>query len=155
MPNKHPGLSPQPEEGQSLQQSKAHRPSHVAARSEAPLVHQIWTRGKSEQIRKSGPPGEEWDVANSRKGRKQRQQQLQKQHPQQQKEKQKKNMKGPKLGVTVLKPAGSKTYEDILSIIRTAVKPEDNGIKVRLIWQTRAGQLLLELEAPRHQGPSS
>ena len=46
----------------------------------------------------------------------------------------------------MLKPAEGKTYADILSTIRTAVKPEDSGIEVRSIRQTRASQVLLELK---------
>ena len=113
------------------------------------------TSKKPSKKKKAVPSEEKWTVANSKKGRKQQQQQLQKQQPQQQQQKQiqEKKPKGTKLDAIVLKPAEGKTYADILSTIRTAVKLEDSGIEVRSIRQTRAGQVLLELKgSTTHQG---
>ena len=108
------------------------------------------TSKKPSKKKKADPSEEKWTVTNSKKGRKQQQQQqqqLQKQQLQQkqQKQMQEKKPKGTKLDAIVLKPAEGKTYADILSTIRTAVKPEDSGIEVRSIRQTRAGHVLLEL----------
>ena len=106
------------------------------------------TRKKPSKKEKVDPSEEKWTIANSKKGRKQQQQQLQKQQPQQQQQKRihEKKPKGAKLDAIVVKPAEGKTYADILSTIRTTVKPEDSGIEVRSIRQTRAGQVLRELK---------
>ena len=110
------------------------------------------TGEKQMKKKKADIPKEDWVAVKSRKGRKQpkqQQQQPQKEQPQQQQRKQKtkkKEKKGTKPDAIVLKPADGKSYADILSTIRKAVKPEESGVEIRSIRQTRAGQVLLELK---------